>query len=396
MKKLFLTLCVLLFNGSVLKANDDFRVHEWGTFTTFHGPNGGSLEWYQLGNRDPINRLPGFVQQGIGSKLGNFRTRMETPVIYFYTAVPREVRVTASMTEGHITELYPGLKGIKPLGTIPPFSAPWFEIEWKINLIPPERDRAKEITLPVDPELPDNHYFEARNVPEAAYVENITNDEELQHEKFIFYRGAGREFMNAPILLDESGGFATVENSPLEIWLIQNRNDRLNWTKLNRDNPKDLVEDRLGSILDGEPSVTVEDELVSSLHLALVTQGLSESEASAMINTWKSHWFDEPGLRTLTIVPREVVDAMVPLEITPSPSQLERVFVHRAEMMTHESFSALEQAMSPDLSPQEARKFIDQQYLGRFVVPAMGEVARSIGVRVAEEHRMRGMRAIEE
>src|SRR5712692_5011012 len=60
-------------------------VHEWGTFTSIAGNDGGAIEWLAF---SPASELPGFVESagGVNTKSGLRGTlRMETPVIYFYS-----------------------------------------------------------------------------------------------------------------------------------------------------------------------------------------------------------------------------------------------------------------------------------------------------------------------
>src|SRR5687768_17672025 len=94
-------------------ANEDNKliVHEWGTFTSYSGADGGRLEFRPLFDDD----LPDFVQDrstasglGLLSKV-SYRAlvRMETPITYFYTKQPRDVRVKVGFPEGLLTEFYP-------------------------------------------------------------------------------------------------------------------------------------------------------------------------------------------------------------------------------------------------------------------------------------------------
>jgi len=41
---------------------------------------------------------------------------------------------------------------------------------------------------------------------------------------------------------------------------------------------------------------------------ALVSEGLYQREAQAMVNTWRDSWFEEDGLRVLYTLPREWTD----------------------------------------------------------------------------------------
>lgn len=65
----------------------------------------------------------------------------------------------------------------------------------------------------------------------------------------------------------------------------------------------------------------------------LVAQGLYPPEANAMIETWRSSWFEE-GTRLLYVVPPRTVDAVLPLQIDPMPAHVARVFVGRLELAT--------------------------------------------------------------
>jgi hypothetical protein len=102
-------------------AASELTVHEWGTFTSVAGPDGQAVEWLPLtGSTD----LPGFVEHfrdeqfkcGLGGTV-----RMETPVLYFYTAHERNVSVKVSFTKGIITEWYPRARA--------PWSPRWFSLK---------------------------------------------------------------------------------------------------------------------------------------------------------------------------------------------------------------------------------------------------------------------------
>src|SRR5205809_192536 len=107
-----------------------FIVHEWGTFTSFAGSDGISLEFRPLTTSD----LPDFVlDRGKQANLFNQRftagdrsiyttkstvrslQRMETPVTYFYTDRPRTVDVTVGFPKGLLTEFYPPVRMMFPV-----------------------------------------------------------------------------------------------------------------------------------------------------------------------------------------------------------------------------------------------------------------------------------------
>jgi hypothetical protein len=95
----------------------------------------------------------------------------------------------------------------------------------------------------------------------------------------------------------------------------------------------------------------------------LIAQGLYQDEAQAMFETWRDSWFEE-GSRLLYIVPRQFVDNVLPLTISPSPAQTVRVFVGRLELVTPATQRAVEQALATHDRATLAR-------YNRFLVPIL-------------------------
>ena len=53
-----------------------------------------------------------------------------------------------------------------------------------------------------------------------------------------------------------------------------------------------------------------------------------------MLATWKTSYFEQEGLRIFWVVPSEMVDELLPLQINPTPDETKRVFVGRVEVLT--------------------------------------------------------------
>src|SRR6202034_2654646 len=96
---------------------------------------------------------------------------------------------------------------------------------------------------------------------------------------------------------------------------------------------------RIGGVVSG--SVTLDPPsmgaagpapLIEELKRILVAQGLYPKEAQAMVETWRDSWFEE-GSRIIYIVPSRAINAILPLQVDPSPSQTARVFVGRIELI---------------------------------------------------------------
>jgi hypothetical protein len=110
--------------------------------------------------------------------------------------------------------------------------------------------------------------------------------------------------------------------------------------------------------------------------MLLVTHGLYPKEAEAMVRTWEDSWFEE-GFRVFYLLPRQQTDAVLPLEITPKPTELVRVLVGRMEIMTPEAGQEIFQLLTrlksaPGIQNAEALRV--QRRYGRFLAPMVREV----------------------
>jgi hypothetical protein len=385
----------------------NLTAHEWGTFTTLHSPNGIGLAWYQsrpwpkVANETKVGELPGFVHGGNGLAFfkarANATARMETPVMYFYTDKKQKVDILVNYPGGQITEVFP--------------AASVGYNHWKqLELIPAAEagDLAKQ--LRVDPKRPDNHYYEAREVPEAALVRRVLpvdkngkqKPDEL--EKFVFYRGTGSFATGLNIRLGTGGQF-TIKHYNGEFgidhaWVLESSADAIRWKKLpafSAYDPKAKVASTKVKLSPGDGGNSREDsiaKLKASMVAALNDAGLTSAEASAMVATWDKQWYEEPGQRIFSIPPQGLIDKVLPLKITPKPAETVRVFVHRAEILSPETQQRLDVAMAPGVDPQEARKTIRDAQLGRFVYGAIEAVSASVGARTTAEYRARAFKAI--
>ena len=109
------------------------------------------------------------------------------------------------------------------------------------------------------------------------------------------------------------------------------------------------------------------------LAAALEDTGLFHDEAWSMVNTWSHSYFETPGLRILYVLPRSWTDALLPIQIQPTPDALERTLVGRIEAITLTQekhaiaeISAMSQNQNPDLYQAAGKLF---QTLGRFAEP---------------------------
>ncbi len=366
-------------------------VHEWGTFTSVAGADGVALEWRPLAGKSD---LPSFVYEIGGAPRGLrhgalcsicghagcrcqpdaahcsperdrgcgckscmiVEVRMETPVLYFYADLETTVSVKVDFPQGRVTEWYPQARAV---GT---------GIDWgAVKVLP----GAKDVAFPVEPG--ESHYYPARKT-DAAPVRVCSagmGDGRPQHEKFLFYRGAGT--FDLPIAATIEGETVRVRNlgkdEVSQVVLFENRGGRIGYRihgDLGRGGASEVVLAR------PEPGPGIEP-LERDLEKILTTQGLYGAEAKAMIETWRGDWFEE-GLRVFYILPRRRTDEVLPIAIEPAPKDLVRVFVGRFELITPDREAAIRKEVGrlSDPSPAvraEAEAAIRRQ--GRFAEPVL-------------------------
>src|SRR6266567_2282552 len=104
---LAISAAMVLMAAEISPRPEGLTIHEWGTFTSVAGQDGSAIEWDTLGCKDD---LPGFVKD-FGYRGFKFRlqgtVRMETPVMYFYSARELDASVRVEFPQGLVTESYP-------------------------------------------------------------------------------------------------------------------------------------------------------------------------------------------------------------------------------------------------------------------------------------------------
>ena len=325
-------------------------VHEWGTFTSVAGPDGEAVEWAPL---VAPSDLPCFVDKvAFGSKGWIPGTvRMETPVVYFYTAEDRTVDVRVRFRKGVITEWYPKAD-VCPMKIEP-------QTMRKENLVSVAEWKNVQI-LPKAPETypresDESHYYAARDT-DAAPLQ--VGDE---REKLLFYRGVGMFAppLSAAIHDDGDVTLDATSGNVGDVVLFENKDGAISVKslKVHGNNVK------LPFRLSRSSANAVHAHLVK----LLVAHGLFTREAKAMVETWRDSWFEE-GTRVFYIAPREMVDGTLPLEISPAPTTVERVFVGRIELFPRWTVDKVKNAIL-----NGDRATIAQR--GRFIGPILQRLA---------------------
>lgn len=352
-----------LFADDPVPAENRLIVHEWGTFTSIVGDEGVALDWRPLnGSSD----LPKFVYEfgGLANARGlrhrfirkdevQAQVRMETPVVYFYAPQETTVSLRVQFPKGRITEWYPQAKLVAP--TL---------IDWGQFKVMP----AATAELPKDKD--GSHYYAARETDAAVVRVCRTDSESYEHEKFLFYRGVGT--FELPLTVQLKDGKVAMQAKGADeigqVIVFENRAGKIGYRIQN------LGKDRI--TVDRAGTNQKLESLCSDLERLLVSQGLYEKEAKAMVNTWRDQWFEE-GLRVFYVLPRVSTDAILPIAIQPQPTELVRVLVGRVEVITPEMEMAVEAQVRNlgDASFQvreAATKELKQR--GRFAEPTLKQL----------------------
>jgi hypothetical protein len=336
-------------------ADDELKVHEWGTFTSIAGADGRAVDWAPLSGPDD---LPCFVHriEGNGSlKSGLIGTvRMETPVLYFYAPQEQTITTEVRFPRGLITEWYPRAE-LGPIsgaeGRARSNELRNSAIAWRHVSVSPHAE-PKLVT-----EGSASHYYAARAV-EAAPLHVGT-----EQEMFLFYRGVGR--FSPPISARaREDGAIVVENLTNDtigsMILFERRGSRIGYRIL------DTRMQRKGVTIERPPLAADIADLHHEIERLLMREGLYPREAKAMLETWRDGWFEE-GIRLLYLVPRRTIDAELPLSIAPRPVETVRVFMGRLEVITPATLDAVEGAIA-NSDPATLERY------GRFVIPILQRV----------------------
>jgi hypothetical protein len=343
-------------------SSDRLIVHEWGTFTSIAGSDGVALEWRPL---TAPSELPGFVHTVKGPLTGLRHPpkadpgnqtkadligliRMETPVIYFYADRESVVSVKVGFPNGKITEWYPQARSV------------YAGIDWGKVLVQP----GAQVDFPVEARA--SHYYPARET-DSAPLRVCGDSKPAEYEKFLFYRGVGT--FDLPLSVRLEGESVEIKNTGQDgisrLILFENRGGKTAYSVYHSLGGNETVT---------RPNVQQSPEsLEAELEQSLLANGLYEKEAKAMIKTWRDTWFEE-GMRVFYVLPRSVTDRVLPITIDPSPVELTRVLVGRAEIITPEMEREVRQELIVMLDENRTNDAQAFRKYGRFAEPILKRI----------------------
>jgi hypothetical protein len=314
---------------TTIAAPQPLTVHEWGTFTSVAGEDGRAVDWLPL-NGPPD--LPRFVDRADFNIKGSLpgKVRMETPVLYFYAAHDTTVTVHVRFQQGVVTEWFPRAAVTPAFVNGSSLRHAGFAggISWTDVKVSP----GARAEFPLD--STESHYYLARQT-DASPLQSGPDK-----ERFLFYRGVGG--FEPPISATVAADGSIVVRNPSgesvgDVILFENRGGRMTYQV------RHAVS---GQLTLNPPAFDVEFvPPQDDLERILVAHGLYAKEARAMVDTWRDSWFEE-GTRLFYVVSRTAIDAILPLEIDPSPTSVARVFIGRVELVTSTTVHDVERALA--------------------------------------------------
>jgi len=355
--KNFLLLPSLLISISTLAQNNSsFRVHEWGTFTTLQSSNGSRLSGLQKDEE----ALPTFVNNiahsyyytgdifGPKGFMANtwfehVNVKMETPVLYFYSDVQRDVSVHVNFTNGSISQWYPERVDGEPnqyQGHLDFSQARTGWIKWDATVLPP--NSTANYTSSEKLETP-------QWISPRATGSNLVKGSNGEIEKFLFYRGIANFDVPVKVEFNTTGKLVITNTGSEKINYVmvyeKTAGQQANiWWSGSLESSTNKIVCQPASII--SPSGL--DNEMSVFEDALVNAGLFRDEAKALLSTWQESYFQHDGLKVFWLAPRSFTDAILPIDINPAPLQLERVIVGRSEVLTPEKEQVLKQGTDQD------------------------------------------------
>lgn len=358
--------------------SDRMVVHEWGTFTELQSLSGESLAGINTDDEPVPKFVHGFGRGVIVPTQGPIRMksiirrhpqitmRLETPVIYFYPPAGSEgetkVDVNVKFVDGWLSEFYPKAE----------FDAPGYkqnqlskgtvsQLNWRGLRINTNKPGPKTS----DPVWTTPRQTDAVSVTTA----------EGESESYLFYRGVGN--FSGPLRvethLSEQQLAITANPTGHDVfqsacaWLVDIQKDgklafrtigSLELTAHNKDE-KRVARDFAAEdySLDNLPALKL------NMQAELVSAGLYEKEAAAMLGTWEQAYFKSPGLRLFYVVPRRWTDSQMPLTLS-QPCDIERVMVGRIELISDAQFKILHELAKMPVTPFEWQKRIPKSTAG--------------------------------
>jgi hypothetical protein len=281
-------------------ARDPFVVHEWGVVTVADGAT-----WSRLRSAaGEGENLPGFVttwETAVGQTIENWMNMpVRKPVVHFYSREKRDVELTVRVPTGRPEAWWPPAAEFGPKPDLPPrrglSSIGEAEKGPDASAVKPENGLLRW-SLSVDPDIAPATFPDVAADHWWATARKIASTP-VSGDRFVFY-----------------DAMAPFDPGP------------------------------------AEPNVRVENGRAEGLSPAdfeamLREAGLYKEEAARVAEIWTPEFFQTDGVRSIRIVPREQIDALLPMEIAPAPDELVRVLIAHVEHLTPEREREVERCIA--------------------------------------------------
>ena len=363
-------------------------LHEWGTFLAMQGSDGITLD----GMYHEEHALPAFVHSRSGDqlKLPTVLLKGETPVIYFYADRMQDVSVTVDFPKGIWTQWYPQASLARPAlaasGAPPELRNG--RIGWNVRLVPAKDMQCADARrqAPSPPVTsPGSLWNFARDVDAAYVAKPISGGKQpkTEWERFLFYRGLGQAPLPLEMVPQDGGTLTAAKTLAAElrhVFIVRIEKGKGAFAYFPALRPGEAKPGMLASLGRDLPLEKFVAKISDELAARLIDCGLYPKEARAMVNTWRSSYFQSDGIRVLFVLPERWTDELIPLTVWPKPSERVRVMVGRLEVLTPEHERQAEQAVR-DLGSAEAKvresafNYLRKQ--GRYVEPIVRRVSRT-------------------
>ena len=381
-----------------------FIVHEWGTDTVVVGSD-GSL---QRGLHHEEEDLPGFVYDRLSTTSAtgelSVEVKMETPVTYFYSDVPRTVNATVGFPKGVFTQWYPSsmhffppVAGVGAKLGVDAVTDPVFDLDFPFDTPECAKKYGSVADGVLDWGAVDVLARDAKPSMEEAPLDKYTWSYARQvasnpvrilgvpdeSEKFLFYRGLGN--FDLPVTVSaQPNGKLVLHNGYSEpigrVFVIRVEGGNGGVDVLEGGIVAGGSVEAVAPDAHAMPIDALVERLSTELTKTLDGSGLYHDEAVAMVSTWKRQWFKTPGLRLLYLIPQAWTDASIPLTIAPEPDESVRVMMIRAEVITPE-LEDVDVAAAKKLADAgtKAEAMAHFESLGRFAEPRLRRALQILG-----------------
>ena len=255
-------------------------------------------------------------------------------------------------------------------------------IVWNAAIIP-----ASKSPRPILPATSADALWNFARQVDSAYVQTYnpkkTGPEATETERYLFYRGLGGVPLPVRFSNDSGGTIGSEAAKGVginHVFVIRVEDGRAAYAYRPELKSGEEITGVIPSMDQARPVKEVAEQIADDLEGRLVASGLYRKEAKAMVNTWRSSYFQTEGIRALFVLPQSWTDQFIPMDIRPKPRELVRVMVGRLELLTPERERLAEAAVLALASPDSARRlaaFETLQAQGRYVEPIVRRVFKT-------------------